>query len=179
MLIFPILFLMINFSGQAAAFRIESPAFQDKSQIPSRHTCDGPNVSPPLSWADAPSGAKSFALIVDDPDASSGTWVHWVVYDLPGDKNQLEEGIEKIETLPTGAKQGTTDFQSVGYEGPCPPAGNPHHYFFKLYVLNAPLNLSSKASKADLLMAMNGHVLAQANLIGLYERTAQKKSESQ
>lgn len=162
------------------AFQVESPAFSAKGgpasggkpseSIPMKYTCDGEDVSPSLLWTDPPKGTKSFALIFDDPDASVGTWVHWVVYDLPPDSRELQEGIPKTERLANGAKQGMTDFRRVGYGGPCPPPGKPHRYFFKLYALDTPLDLPPQATKADLLMAMNGHVLAQAELGGLYQR---------
>jgi len=152
------------------AFRIESPAFQTNGKIPQKYTCDGTDVSPPLVWSGAPEGTKSFALICDDPDAPVGTWVHWVIYDLPPDRRELPEAVPKTERLANGAKQGMTDFRRVGYGGPCPPPGKPHRYFFKLYALDTPLDLPPKATKADLLMAVNGHVLAQAELVGLYQR---------
>lgn len=160
-----------GWGGEAIAFQIQSPVFQDQGNLPEKYTCDGEDVSPSLFWKDAPAGTQSFALIVDDPDAPMGTWVHWVVYDLPGGLAQLEEGIAAGETLASGAKQGMTDFRKVGYGGPCPPAGKPHRYFFKLYALDTVLNLPTKASKADILVAMNGHVLAQAELVGLYQRS--------
>jgi Raf kinase inhibitor-like YbhB/YbcL family protein len=160
------------FGGEAMAFRIESPAFQSKEKIPQKYTCDGVDVSPPLVWADPPEGTKSFALISDDPDAPVGPWVHWVIYNLPTEERELQEGIPKLDSLPNGAKQGNTDFRRVGYGGPCPPPGKAHRYFFKLYALNTSLDLPPKATKADLLIAMNGHVLAQAELVGLYQRSS-------
>jgi len=161
---------LLLFGGEAMAFRIESPAFQTNGKIPQKYTCDGTDVSPPLVWSGAPEGTKSFALICDDPDAPVGTWVHWVIYDLPPDRRELPEAVPKTERLANGAKQGMTDFRRVGYGGPCPPPGKPHRYFFKLYALDTPLDLPPKATKADLLMAVNGHVLAQAELVGLYQR---------
>lgn len=152
------------------AFRIESSAFQPKEKIPVKYTCDGEDLSPPLAWFEPPPGTNSFALISDDPDAPVGTWVHWVLYNLPMDTRELEEGLPKSETLPNGALQGLTDFRTPGYGGPCPPAGKPHRYFFKLYALDTPLALAPKSTKADLLVAMNGHVLAQAELVGTYQR---------
>ena len=162
------------------AFQIVCPAFSVKSgpvsggeaeqTIPQKYTCDGADASPPLLWKDPPEGTQSFALIADDPDAPSGTWIHWLVYDIPVATTSLEESLAKSEVLPNGAKQGMTDFQHIGYGGPCPPAGKPHRYFFKLYALDTVLNLSPKATKADLLVAMNEHVLAQADLVGTYQR---------
>lgn len=157
--------------GEALAFRIESPAFSTKEKIPATYTCDGQNISPPLQWEEVPEGTKSFVLISDDPDASDGTWVHWVLYGLSPETRKLEEGMSKAEALPSGGKQGVTDFRQVGYGGPCPPPGTPHRYSFKLYALNADLNLPPRATKADILLAMNGHVLAQAELVGLYQRS--------
>ena len=157
-------------AGNVWAFQIDSPAFKDQEKIPAKYTCDGEGISPPLVWTEIPKGTKSFALISDDPDAPAGTWVHWVLYDLPENNTQLQEGVEKSETLPMGAKQGMTDFKEVGYGPPCPPPGKSHRYFFKLYALNQPLSLPPKATKAELLVAMNGHVLAHAELAGLYEK---------
>jgi len=164
-----LLFLTL-FGGEAMAFRIESPAFKPQEQIPEKYTCDGEDISPPLVWTDAPPGTQSLALISDDPDAPMGTWVHWVVYNLSAEPKGLDEGVPKTEDLVSGAKQGTTDFRRVGYGGPCPPPGKPHRYFFKLYALNTLLSLGPKASKTDLLVAMNGHVLAEVELVGLYQR---------
>ena len=158
------------FGREAWAFRLESPAFKTDSPIPQKYTCEGNNISPPLAWFDPPEGTKSFVLISDDTDAPIGTWVHWVAYDFPAEVHELGEAVAKTEVLPDGTKQGKTDFLSVGYDGPCPPPGKPHHYFFKLYALNAGLDLPPKATKADVLVAMIGHVLAQADLAGLYER---------
>ena len=157
-------------AGKVWAFQVDSPAFKDKEKIPAKYTCDGEGISPPLVLTEIPKRTKSFALISDDPDAPAGNWVHWVLYDLPEANTELREGVEKSETLSTGAKQGMTDFKEVGYGPPCPPPGKPHRYFFKLYALDQPLSLPPKATKAELLVAMNGHVLAHAELVGLYEK---------
>lgn len=153
---------------------IKSPAFGPNGSIPRKHACDGQDVSPQLSWSGVPKEARSLALIMDDPDAPPGTWVHWVLYDLPASVAKLEEGLPKKETLSNGAKQGlcwgVEDFDRVGYYGPCPPPGSPHRYFFKLYALDKVLDLAPKADKAQLLKAMEGHILAQAELVGLYKR---------
>lgn len=149
---------------------ISSPAFQNESVIPKKHTGDGPDLSPKLEWSGVPEGAKSLALIADDPDAPMGTWVHWVVYDIPPDAKGLDEGVSKAPTLPNGAKQGTTDFRRLGYGGPAPPKGKPHRYFFKLYALDQKLNLQPGATKADVEKAMKGHVLGEAQLMGKYQR---------
>ena len=150
--------------------QISSPAFSAGEAIPRKFTCDGPDVSPQLKWNEPPANTKSFALIMDDPDAPAGTWVHWVLYDLPADTGELPEGVRKQEQLSSGARQGRNDFGKIGYGGPCPPAGKAHRYFFKLYALDTKLNLKSGATKADLERAMKGRILAQAELIGRYGR---------
>jgi Raf kinase inhibitor-like YbhB/YbcL family protein len=154
----------------ASRAQLTSTAFQQDAEIPRKHTCDGDDVSPPLRWANLPSGTKAFALILDDPDAPGGTWVHWVIYDLPSDAKELAEGIAKTETLRNGAKNGVNDFRKIGYGGPCPPPGPPHRYYFKLYALDALTNLKPRATKQQLLDAMKGRVLDQAELIGRYKR---------
>jgi hypothetical protein len=148
---------------------LKSSAFEAGGIIPKKHTCDGPDVSPPLSWSDVPGGAKSLALIADDPDAPMGTWVHWVAWNIPPNARGLEEGVPKKDSLPNGMKQGTTDFRSIGYGGPCPPSGT-HRYFFKLYALDASLNLPPSTTKKDLERAMQGHLLQQVALMGKYAR---------
>jgi Raf kinase inhibitor-like YbhB/YbcL family protein len=152
------------------AFTLSSPAFKAGAGIPKQHTCDGADLSPALSWSGAPAGTKSFALIADDPDAPVGTWVHWVLYDLPGDATQLPQGVPPDERLSSGAKQGTNDFRKVGYGGPCPPPGKPHRYFFKLYALDTPSTLQPRATKPEVLRGIDGHVLGQVELVGTYKR---------
>src|SRR5205807_8239545 len=152
------------------AFSLTSAAFTEGSAVPPRYTCDGADVSPPLAWSDAPPGTASFALIADDPDAPAGTWVHWVLYNLPANATELPEGVKKQEQLPDGTLQGRNDFRKVGYNGPCPPPGKPHRYFFKLYALNAKLTLKAGATKNDVESAMKGHILAQTELMGKYGR---------
>ncbi len=152
---------------------IESPSFMHGRVIPARHTCDGPNVSPPLTWAGVPAGTKSMALIVDDPDAPDPaspkmTWVHWVLYNIPPDANGLPEGVA-VKDIPAGTLQGVNDWQRVGYGGPCPPVGK-HRYFFKLYALDTVLPDMKHPTKAALEKAMQGRVLARSELIGLYQR---------
>jgi Raf kinase inhibitor-like YbhB/YbcL family protein len=149
---------------------LRSATFQAGGEIPRKYTCDGEDVSPQLRWENIPAGTKALALIVDDPDAPGGTWVHWVVYDLPVETAALSEGLRKSETLPDGAKQGLNDFRSVGYGGPCPPAGPPHRYYFKLYALATPTGLQPRATKAQLIAAMEGRMLGQAELMGRYKR---------
>ena len=149
---------------------LKSSAFRSGADIPRKHTCDADDVSPQFSWSNVPSGTKAFALIADDPDAPGGTWVHWVIYDLPAATHELGEGMNKNETLANGGKQGVNDFRKVGYGGPCPPPGKPHRYFFKLYALDAATNLKPRATKQQLLAAMKGHILGEAELIGRYKR---------
>lgn len=152
------------------AMTLTSPAFQEGSEIPKKYTCDGADVSPPLRWKDSPSETKSFALISDDPDAPVGTWVHWVLYDLPAETTELKEGVPTSDTLDNGARQGSNDFGKVGYGGPCPPRGPAHRYFFKLYALDSKMNLKPRATKQQLLNAMKGHILAEAQVMGRYKR---------
>jgi Raf kinase inhibitor-like YbhB/YbcL family protein len=151
-------------------FKLNSHPFSDGGNIPKKYTCDGDDVSPELHWTGQPPAAKSFALIVDDPDAPSGTWVHWVLFNLPGDAHDLPEAAGKRAPLPTGAQQGTNDFKKEGYGGPCPPPGKPHRYFFKLYALDSKLSLKGSTTKADVEKAMQGHILGQGELIGRYGR---------
>jgi hypothetical protein len=151
-------------------FELTSPAFAEGQAIPVKHTCDGSDVSPALEWGGAPAGTRSYALIADDPDAPMGTWVHWVLYGLPGTTTSLPENVVASEMLSGGARQGLTDFRRVGYGGPCPPPGKPHRYFFKLYALDTELALKPRATKAELVSAMAGHVLAEVTLMGTYGR---------
>ncbi len=150
--------------------RLTSPAFQSGATIPKEYTGDGDDKSPPLQWSEPPSGTKSFALICDDPDAPVGTWVHWVLFNLPAATRELEEGVPTIKTLGNGAKQGKNDFGNIGYGGPAPPKGKSHRYFFKLYSLDETVDLSPGTSKAQLVKAMNGHILADGQLVGTYGR---------
>lgn len=148
---------------------LKSSAFEAGGVIPAKYTCEGPDVSPPLSWSDVPTGTKTLALIMDDPDAPMGTWVHWVAWNIPATARSLDEDIPKGDTLANGMKQGTTDFRRIGYGGPCPPSGT-HRYFFKLYALDTTLNLPNSTTKKDLERAMQGHILKQAELMGTYRR---------
>ncbi len=149
---------------------LTSPAFNHEGDIPNKHTCEGADVSPALSWSAPPAGTRTFSLIMDDPDAPAGTWVHWVLFDLPAQTRALPEGVPKTNELEDGSRQGRNDFSRPGYGGPCPPRGAAHRYFFKLYALDAVLSLSPGASKADLEKAMKGHILAEAQLMGRYKR---------
>jgi Raf kinase inhibitor-like YbhB/YbcL family protein len=150
--------------------QLSSSAFSEGEAIPAKYTCDDKNVSPPLKWSGAPASTKALALIVDDPDAPAGTWVHWVLYDLPASGTGLAEDVPKSQYVAVGARQGVNDFGHLGYGGPCPPHGKPHRYYFKLYALDAPLGLKPGATKKDIEGAMNKHVLAQALLMGTYKR---------
>jgi Raf kinase inhibitor-like YbhB/YbcL family protein len=152
------------------SFEISSTAFPDGGMIPKKFTCDGADVSPPLSWTPAPAGTQSFALIMDDPDAPVGTWVHWVRYNLPANTRELPEGVEKQEQLAGGATQGRNDFRRIGYGGPCPPLGKPHRYYFKLYALDTELTLKTGATKPELERAMKSHILGKTELMGRYGR---------
>jgi len=150
--------------------QLNSSTFAEGKEIPVVHTCQGKDISPPLKWSGVPTGAKSLALIADDPDAPVGTWVHWVLYDLPPATTELAENVERSQYLPGGAKQGINDFRRLGYGGPCPPPGKPHRYFFKLYALDAVTDLKPGATKQELLKAMESHVLAEGQLMGTYQR---------
>jgi len=149
--------------------KVTSTAFQQNQAIPRGYTCDGSNVSPPLEWTGVPKSAKTLAIIADDPDAPAGTWVHWVLYNLPADKIGIIENTPMTETLSGGGMQGMNDFRKIGYGGPCPPSGS-HRYFFKLYALDSELPLQPRATKADLEKAMQEHVVAQGELMGTYRR---------
>jgi Raf kinase inhibitor-like YbhB/YbcL family protein len=152
-------------------FRLSSSAYTDGGAIPARFTCDGADISPPLAWSGAPAGTKSYAFILEDPDAPDPaapkmTWVHWVLYDIPVDLHGLPEGGSK--QLPAGTREGTNDWKRTGYGGPCPPIGR-HRYVHKLYALDTVLPDLRRPTKDALLAAMRGHVLAQAQLIGTYQ----------
>ncbi len=147
---------------EVIGMKITSAAFKEGGAIPSKYTCDGDDSSPPLIISDVPKNAKTLALISDDPDAPMGTWVHWVVWNIPADTKEIAEGEAPGE-------EGTTDFGRTGYGGPCPPSGT-HRYFFKLYALDTELNLPGSTTKKQLESAMKGHVVAEAKLIGTYKR---------
>jgi Raf kinase inhibitor-like YbhB/YbcL family protein len=155
------------------ALLLTSPAFAHNGAIPKQYTCEGTDTSPPLSWSAAPEGTKSFALIVDDPDAPDPrapqmTWVHWVIHNIPADVQSLPEGAARLG-MPPGAIQGLNDWKRAGYGGPCPPIGR-HRYFHKLYALDTVLAGLNRPTKARLLQALKGHVLAEAELVGTYEK---------
>lgn len=149
--------------------QLQSSAFKATGTIPQKYTCEGQDVSPPLSWDAPPEGTQSLALIADDPDAPSGTFVHWVVYNLPASARSLPEAVPTSSTLSPGGVQGQNNFGNVGFGGPCPPSGT-HRYFFKLYALDTELDLQAGASKADVVEAMAGHIVGHAELMGTYSR---------
>ena len=161
--------ILMTTGGIAMAMELRSTAFADGSRIPGKYTCDGSDVSPPLAWNGVPAGTKTFALISDDPDAPSGMWVHWVMWNIPASATSLGENFSKEPTLRDGTRQGMSDFRKPGYGGPCPPSGT-HRYFFKIYALDTVLELPAAADKARLETAMKGHILAQAQLRGTYSR---------
>ena len=148
---------------------VTSSAFKDGEMIPSKYTCDGDDISPEISWAGIPAGAKSIAMISDDPDAPRGTWVHWVIYNIPPQSMGLPGNVPPDKMLGDGSLQGMNDSRQTGYGGPCPPGGV-HRYFFKVYALDAKLSLGPNATKKDLEEAMKGHILADGQLMGRYKR---------
>lgn len=155
--------------GGKMAITVTSPAFEEAGMIPARYTSDGQDVSPPLKWEGLPEGTKSAALISDDPDAPMKTWVHWVMWNIPAEVKDLPENVPPDAELPDGSKQGITDFNRHGYGGPSPPSGT-HRYYFKIYALDCKLELPSTSQKEDLLKAMEGHILAEGQLMGRYKR---------
>jgi len=149
--------------------KLQSTAFKDGEMIPGKYTCDGTNVSPPLSWNALPTGTKSLVLICDDPDAPGGTWVHWVYYDIPPETKGLPENVAPLQHPQSGGVQGKNDFRKIGYGGPCPPGGT-HRYYFKIYALDVMLALPPGVTKAEVLKAMEGHILDKTALTGKYKR---------
>ncbi len=152
------------------AFQIYSPAFKEGGIIPQRHTCSGLDLTPALSWDGAPPATKSFVLIVDDPDAPVGNWVHWVIYDIPAERKGLEEGVAKTDRVIGVGVQGRNDYRKIGYSGPCPPPGKTHRYIFSLYALDTSIKLSPGLTKPALERSMHGHILARAQLTGTFSR---------
>lgn len=150
-------------------FHLRSSAFREGETIPGEHTGDGADRSPPLEWSDPPDGTVRLALLCDDPDAPRGIWVHWILFNLPGETRRLELGVPSGESA-AGGVHGRNDFGTLGYGGPAPPPGKPHRYFFQLYALDSALPLSAGATRDQLLAAMKGHVLAEAKLMGTYQR---------
>jgi Raf kinase inhibitor-like YbhB/YbcL family protein len=166
------LIMMMLAAEGGSGFALKSAAFAPNAAIPSQHTCDGQDTSPPLEWSGEPGGAKSFALVMHDPDAPAGDWLHWVVWNIPSSAHALPANVAKKEALPDGTQQGSTDFHKPGYGGPCPPSGT-HHYVFELHALDARLTLPANASRSQIEKEIQGHLLATAQLIGTYQR--QKK----
>lgn len=156
--------------GPSMDFQLSSKAFKHNAPIPAKYTGHGPDVSPPLEWVNAPGGTRAFVLICDDPDAPVGTWVHWVLYDIPADTKALPEAMPKDKNVLGSAKQGRNDFGKIGYNGPAPPPGKIHRYFFKLYATDKETDLEPGATKKQALKTIEGHILAEAELIGTYRR---------
>jgi len=152
------------------ALSVSSPVFQEGGRIPAKYTCEGQDTSPQLSWSEPPAGTQSFALITDDPDAPGGVFTHWVLFNIPSDSRGLPEAVTTQAGLPTGALQGKNDFGRAGYGGPCPPPGRPHRYQFTIYAVNQSLELKAGVSKKQLINAIQGHILAQSQLTGIYQR---------
>ncbi len=155
--------------GTEMAITITSSAFSDGGMIPKGYTCDGANISPPLTWSGVPTDSKSLALIVDDPDAPMGTWVHWVLFNIPANISELSHTVPSTKVLENGAKHGINDFGRFDYGGPCPPGGT-HRYYFKLYALDTELTQEPGLTKDELLKAMQGHILTEGQLMGRYAR---------
>ena len=149
--------------------KLKSKDFEDNNSIPSEFTCDGRDVSPQLSWQDVPAGTKSFALSVADPDAPMGTWVHWVIFNIPPSINKLKENIPAVKVLEDGTIQGINDLRKTGYGGPCPPGGT-HRYYFKIYALDKKLSITSSTTKKDLEQSMREHIVAEGKIMGKYSR---------
>jgi len=169
-LILILTFFIIFQGGEIMALELKSSAFENNEFISEKYTCKGEDVSPPLSWSDVPEATKSFALICDDPDAPMGTWVHWVIYDMPPEVRSFPQGVKTQKTLEDGSKQGINDFRKIGYGGPCPPLGAPHRYFFKLYALDKVLSTEPGLTKEELLKSIEGHIIDQTELMGKFKR---------
>lgn len=148
---------------------ITSPVFEDGGIIPKKYTCDDLDMSPPIEWSNVPEGTKTISIVCDDPDAPMKTWIHWIIFNIPGDVTGLPENVPPEKELENGAKQGMNDFHKVGYGGPCPPSGT-HRYFFKIYALDITLDLPAGVSKSHLMIAMEGHVISESHLMGTYTR---------
>ena len=168
-----VLYVVAALAADMARLGLQSNAFAPNATIPTPYVCadaGGAGKSPPLNWHGAPASAKTFALVVRDPDAPSGSFVHWVVYNLPGNTTKLDADVPKTDAVPGGGDQGVNGFGNIGYQGPCPPPGRPHHYHFHLYVLDGELNLKPSATADDVEQASKGHTLAEADLVGIFGR---------
>lgn len=151
-------------------FTLTSPSFLHGDMIPQTFTCDGKDISPELIWHNPPKNTMSFALICDDPDAPNGDWVHWVIFDILTTDTSISEAVETVTELPNGIKQGGNSWKNIGYGGPCPPQGKPHRYFFRLYALDSKIDLPAGVSKLTLMNSISEHIIAKAELMGLYQR---------
>jgi Raf kinase inhibitor-like YbhB/YbcL family protein len=160
----------IRAQNDKPVLHVTSTAFAQGEPIPVKYTCDGADISPPLKWDSAPEGVKCFALICEDPDAPGGTWIHWLAYGSSPDSRSLPEKMSKAPALKMNWFQGENDFGKIGYNGPCPPGGNAHRYFFKVYALDANIRLKTGWKKADFAEAIKGHIMAEGSLIGTYQR---------
>lgn len=149
--------------------KIKSSAFEEGEIIPKKYSCEGVNVSPPLQWSSSPADVESFVLICEDPDAPSGLWAHWIIFNLPAETTALPEFIMEREVLENGAQQGLNDFGTIGYRGPCPPGGT-HRYYYRIFALDIMLHLTSRINRQDLLEAMIGHIIDQGHIMGIYTR---------
>ena len=155
--------------SRTAELQLTSPAFEYGGRIPYVHTCEGDDISPPLRWSGAPVQTRTYAIVCEDPDAPRGTWVHWVLYNISGDAVELTQAVPTLPELPSGARHGRNTAGDMAYAGPCPPPGNPHRYFFRLYALDISLNLAPGATKEELEIAMQQHILGQGILMGTYQ----------
>jgi Raf kinase inhibitor-like YbhB/YbcL family protein len=160
---------MTDTEARSAEIRLTSSVFEHGGRIPHVHTCEGDDVSPPLQWSGAPVNTRTYAIICEDPDAPRGTWIHWVLYNISGDAVELTRAIPSLPELPSGARHGRNTAGDLAYAGPCPPPGDPHRYFFRLYALDISLNLPPGATKAELQRAMEQHIVAQGTLMGTYQ----------
>ncbi|HYJ91906.1 MAG TPA: YbhB/YbcL family Raf kinase inhibitor-like protein [Pyrinomonadaceae bacterium] len=160
------------------AIEITSTAFKEGDDIPTQFTCDGQNISPPLTWSGVPQETQTLALLMNDPDAPNGTFTHWVMYNVPRDLDSLPDSVANNETLDNGARQAKNSFGNIGYGGPCPPPGHgSHRYFFHVYALDTELSLNSGATADDFLNAIDGHIIAEGQLMGRYERQQAKATK--
>jgi Raf kinase inhibitor-like YbhB/YbcL family protein len=156
--------------SRSAEIRLTSTAFEQGDRIPQIYTCEGDEVSPPLQWSGGPVSTRSYAMVCEDPDTPRGTYVHWVLFNIPGDAVELTQAVPAVPELPSGARHGRNTAGDIAYMGPCPPPGNPHRYFFRLYALDISLNLPVGTTKAELEKAMSQHIVAQGTLMGTYQR---------
>ena len=166
-------FVAAGLAADVTRLELQSSAFALNSRIPMPYVCTdvgGAEKSPPLAWRGAPAGTKTFALVVRDPDAPGGSFVHWVVYNLPANTTKLDADVPKTDTIAGSGNQGVNGFGNIGYQGPCPPPGQPHHYHFHLYALDTKLELKPGATADDVEQAAKGHALADADLVGIFER---------